>query len=79
MTIEHLYRAHNKTCFLYHLVTVVKYRRKLFTPEMEEALKNICSDIEDQTEFITFFQHPEQFRDELEKLMTLNFEIIKAF
>lgn len=27
---------------------------------------------------ITFFQHPEQFRDELEKLMTLNFEIIKA-
>jgi putative transposase len=34
---------------------VVKYRKKLFTPEMEESLKNICSDIEDCAE-LTFHE-----------------------
>jgi putative transposase len=31
---------------LYHLVCPVKYRRKVFTKEIEEGLKNICLNIE---------------------------------
>jgi putative transposase len=36
-------------------VSVVKYRRKIFTPDMEEYFKNICLHIEDGVE-ITFHE-----------------------
>ena len=35
---------------LYHLVCPVKYRRKVFTKEAEEGLKNICIEIEKRYE-----------------------------
>jgi REP element-mobilizing transposase RayT len=39
---EHIYKRHNKTLLLYHLVFPAKYRREVFTAEVEESLKNVC-------------------------------------
>ena len=35
---------------MYHLVCPVKYRRKVFTDEVENTLKNICIEIEKRYE-----------------------------
>ena len=43
---EHIVKRHNKTLLLYHLVFPVKYRRKVFSDEVEKTLKAICSEIE---------------------------------
>jgi len=42
---EHIKKSHNVNCMLYHLVCPAKYRRKVFTPEVEETLKIICTAI----------------------------------
>jgi putative transposase len=42
---EHIYKRHNKTLLLYHLVCPVKYRTDAFTPEIEQTLKNVCIEI----------------------------------
>ena len=47
---EHIYKSHNKTLLLYHLVFPAKYRRKVFTREVEESLKEICIGIEERYE-----------------------------
>ena len=39
---EHIYKRHNKTLLLYHLVFPAKYRREVFTGEVEESLKSVC-------------------------------------
>ena len=39
---EHIIKSHNKTLLLYHLVCPAKYRRKVFTPEVEQTLKETC-------------------------------------
>lgn len=44
---EHIIKSHNKTLLLYHLVFPVKYRRKVFSDEVEKTLKVICREIED--------------------------------
>lgn len=46
MNDEHIYKSHNKTLLLYHLVFPAKYRRKVFTEEVREKLREICKDIE---------------------------------
>jgi len=38
----HVYKRHNKTLLLYHMVFVIKYRKKVITKEIEESIKNIC-------------------------------------
>ena len=43
---EHVTKRHNKNLLLYHLVCPVKYRRNVFTKEVETGLKNICLEIE---------------------------------
>ena len=43
---EHIFKSHNKTLLLYHLVFPAKYRRKVFTKEIEKSLIEICKDIE---------------------------------
>jgi len=35
-------KSHNKTFFIYHLVCPVKYRRKVFTEDIEQTLKTVC-------------------------------------
>ena len=42
---EHIYKSHNKTLLLYHLVFPAKYRKKVFSEVVEVSLKNICLEI----------------------------------
>ena len=42
---EHIFKSHNKTLLLYHLVFPSKYRRKVFTKEIEKTLVEVCADI----------------------------------
>jgi putative transposase len=39
---EHILKSHNKTLLLYHLVFPAKYRRKVFSEEVEKTLKEVC-------------------------------------
>ena len=47
---EHIYKQHNKTLLLYHLVLPAKYRRKVFKKEVIETLKEICFGLKDRYE-----------------------------
>ena len=47
---EHVLKSHNKTLLFYHLVFPSKYRRKVFSKELEESLKNICIGISERYE-----------------------------
>ena len=47
---EHIFKSHNKTVLLYHLVFPAKYRRKVFTKEIENTLIKICKDISERYE-----------------------------
>ena len=40
-------KSHNRTLLLYHLVFPAKYRRKVFTPNVAETLKEVSIGIED--------------------------------
>ena len=42
---EHIKKRHNKTLLLYHLVCPTKYRKEIFTKEVEQTLKDICEEI----------------------------------
>ena len=42
---EYVYKRHNKTLLLYHIVCPAKYRRKVFTEEVESILKEVCIEI----------------------------------
>ena len=50
MMSEHVIRSHNKTLLLYHFVFPAKYRRKVFSIEVEESLKSICIGISERYE-----------------------------
>lgn len=43
---EYLHKRHNVTVLLYHIVCPTKYRKVVFTPEVEPELKTICQEIE---------------------------------
>ena len=47
---EHIFKSHNKTVLLYHLVFPAKYRRKVFSKEVEETLIEICQEISERFE-----------------------------
>lgn len=47
---EHIFKRHNKTLLLYHLVFPLKYRKSVITKEIGEGLKQICLDISDRYE-----------------------------
>jgi putative transposase len=38
----HIIKSQNKSLLLYHLVCSAKYRRDVFTEEVEVTLKRIC-------------------------------------
>ena len=40
---EHIVKRHNKTLLLCHLVFPAKYRRGIFTPDVEGELKHVCA------------------------------------
>ena len=47
---EHIVKSHNKTLLLYHIVCPAKYRRDVFTQEVEEILKDVCVGISQRYE-----------------------------
>jgi len=47
---EHIHKSHNKTLLLYHLVFPSKYRRKVFTKEIEKSLVKVCIEISQRYE-----------------------------
>jgi putative transposase len=47
---EHILKRHNKTLLFYHVVCPAKYRKKVFTEEVEYTLKEICMGISERHE-----------------------------
>ncbi len=39
---EHILKRHNKSLLLYHIVCPAKYRREVFTKEVEQTLQETC-------------------------------------
>ena len=39
---DHIYKKHNKTLLLYHLLFPAKYRRDVFSETVPETLKEVC-------------------------------------
>lgn len=50
MEDEHIYKRHNKTLLLYHIVLPIKYRRKVITDVIGISLKSICLEISERYE-----------------------------
>jgi len=50
MEDQHIYKRHNKTLLLYHLVFPVKYRRKVITEEISLTIKRVCIEISERYE-----------------------------
>ncbi|MCF2220680.1 IS200/IS605 family transposase [Chryseobacterium sp. PS-8] len=47
---EHIYKRHNKSLLLYHLVFPMKYRREVLTKEIGESFQFICVGISERYE-----------------------------
>jgi putative transposase len=42
---DHIHRSHNVSVLLYHVVCPTKYRRAVFSSEVDNVLKTICMEI----------------------------------
>jgi len=45
MTDDHIYKRHNNTLLLYHIVLLIKYRREMITDIIGESLQSVCMEI----------------------------------
>ena len=45
MEDRHINKSHNKSLLLYHIVCPAKYRRKVFSKDVEKTLKQVCKGI----------------------------------
>ena len=52
---EHIFKRHNKSLLLYHIVLPVKYRREAITSEIGNSLRDICIGISERYE-ISFIE-----------------------
>jgi len=52
MSDEHIYKSHNKTLLLYHLVFPAKYRKKIFDENIDKILRDICIEISERYEIV---------------------------
>ena len=50
MSIYNIYKSHNVTVLLYHLVFPAKYRRVVFDDKVDEVVKDVCWEIEKRYE-----------------------------
>ncbi len=50
MDDEHIYKSHNKTLLLYHIVFPMKYRGKVLTDESGLSLVKVCEEISERYE-----------------------------
>jgi putative transposase len=46
----HIYKSHNKTLLLYHLVFPLKYIKKVISEEIGDGLKEVCIEISERDE-----------------------------
>lgn len=49
---SHIFKRHNKTLLLYHLVFPIKYRRKVLTSESGSTLISVCKEISNRYEIV---------------------------
>ncbi|MFH2077076.1 MAG: IS200/IS605 family transposase, partial [Pseudomonadota bacterium] len=42
---EYIHKSHNVSVLLYHLVCPAKYRRVVFTEEVDKELRDVCLEI----------------------------------
>ena len=47
---DHIYKRHNKTLLLYHIVCPLKYRKRVLEPETGESLRIICMELSQRYE-----------------------------
>ena len=47
---DYLHKSHNVSVLLYHYVCPAKYRRIIFTEEVDEALREVCDEISQRYE-----------------------------
>ncbi len=47
---EYLHKSHNVSVLMYHFVCPAKYRRSVFSKEVDESLKEICIEISNRYE-----------------------------
>ncbi|MFD1286037.1 IS200/IS605 family transposase [Mesonia ostreae] len=61
MDDEHIYKSHNKTLLMYHLVFPLKYRKSVITEELGKTLVGICKEISEryEIEFIEIGHEPD--------------------
>ncbi|MCB0453801.1 MAG: IS200/IS605 family transposase [Aequorivita sp.] len=61
MKDEHIYKSHNKTLLLYHLVFPLKYRKAILTEDTGSTLVAICNEISKryELEFIEIGYEPD--------------------
>ena len=50
MSDEHLAKSHNRTLLMFHLVFPAKFRKRVFSREVEETLRQVCLGIEERYE-----------------------------
>ncbi|WP_353651668.1 IS200/IS605 family transposase [Pseudoalteromonas sp. NBT06-2] len=50
-----IHKSHNVSVLMYHIVCPAKYRRAIFTEEVDSALKEVCNEISKRYE-IEFFE-----------------------
>ena len=48
---DHLFKSHNKTLIIFHLVCPVKFRRDIFTSGNETTFKSICLELAPRYEY----------------------------
>src|SRR5690554_5302231 len=72
MADEHIYKRHNKTLLLYHIVIPIKYRRKVITDVIGSLLKSICMEISERYEinFIEIGYEPDHVHFLLQSVPT---------
>lgn len=47
---EHIFKRHNKSLLLYHLVCPIKYRRNVLSEDVEMSLVEVCKNISERYE-----------------------------
>ena len=47
---EYVHKSHNVSVLLYHYVCPAKYRRKIFTAEVDKVLLQVCEEISERYE-----------------------------
>lgn len=52
MSDKHIYKSHNKSLLLYHLVFPAKYKKKVFDDNIDKKLREVCIEISERYEII---------------------------